>query len=127
MPRKSQYSSIKPILSGEKPAPPDHLREDMREEWKKIVAAMPVGWFKPEMLPLLEEHCRTIVFLHEVTAELDKVDLVKLDQPAEKKLYARYLRLTSLMLSLTHKLRLNARCLTTTDRAPGAVAPPWSN
>jgi hypothetical protein len=131
MPRPSKTGAIMP---GEKPAAPDRLREDMREEWKKIVAAMPVGWFKPEMLPLLEEHVRTIVYCREVGAELDRIDVAKLDEPGERKRYnwlsSKYFRLTTLMVSFAHKLRLTAQAQrrpTMTGPGPGVTERPWSN
>ncbi len=44
----------------ERPKPPDELTSAQAEEWRAVVARMPVNWFPREIWPLLTQYCRHI-------------------------------------------------------------------
>ncbi len=44
----------------ERPKPPDELTSAQAEEWRAVVARMPVNWFPREIWPLLCAYCRHI-------------------------------------------------------------------
>ena len=44
----------------ERPEPPDELTPEQVEEWRAVVARMPVDWFRREIHPLLCAYCRHI-------------------------------------------------------------------
>ena len=50
------------IIQGipERPKPPDELTSPQAEEWRAVVARMPVNWFPREIWPLLCAYCRHI-------------------------------------------------------------------
>jgi hypothetical protein len=108
MPRNNRRSTMG-ILHGSRPKPPDRLRPDMAEEWRKIVARMPHDWFSLEHLPVLEEYCRTVCYARDFGAWLDKVDATTLapDEVAKFKMVAsQRARCTTLMALLANRLRL---------------------
>lgn len=123
-------------LPGTRAEPPDRLRPDMREEWRKIIGRMPADWFGLESLPVLEQLCRCLCLGRDWGAYLDKVDPADTEtqQTAEFKLaFSRYVRLTSLTVSLAGKLRLttasqrdvrNSRAMMGTDNL--SPNKPWS-
>ena len=48
----------------QRPPAPEGLTEDERSIWRRVVAAMPAGWFKREHVELLARYCQ-----HQVRAE----------------------------------------------------------
>ena len=44
----------------ERPKPPDELTSAQAEEWRAVVARMPVNWFPRGIWPLLTQYCRHI-------------------------------------------------------------------
>ncbi len=44
----------------ERPKPPGELTGEQAEEWRAVVARMPVNWFPREIWPLLTQYCRHI-------------------------------------------------------------------
>ena len=140
MPRRSRLdvaANLRPVLPGEKLAPPDTLRDDMKEEWWKIVGRMPSGWFTAEQLPVLEDLCQIIVDCRNFARELNKVgDPTKLEDPKEIKRYnwlsSHYKGLAALKASLSHKLRLTVRSQRSTSalepmRGAALEVPPWED
>jgi len=133
---RNNRPSISPLLPGTRPPPPDRLRPDMREEWRKIIARMPAGWFGLETLPLLEELCRCICYGRQWGAYIDKVDpddLETRETPRFKTIFSQYTRIMALSVSLAGKLRLttasqrdvrNSRAMFGTD--PLSADKPWA-
>jgi hypothetical protein len=111
MPRESQFSSIRPLMPGDRPPAPDRLKPEMRDEWQKIVHRMPADYFTAEQLPVLEELCRIIIYARAAGAALDA-------NPAEPRLSARYTKWTSLMTLLAHRLRLTVQAQQKPTKAP---------
>ena len=44
----------------ERPQPPSELTPDQAEEWREIVASLPVDWFPRTVWPLLCAYCRHV-------------------------------------------------------------------
>ena len=44
----------------ERPQPPSELTPDQAEEWREIVASLPVDWFSRAVWPLLCAYCRHV-------------------------------------------------------------------
>src|SRR6516165_3234009 len=126
MPRRSRLdvaANLRPVLPGEKLAPPDTLRDDMKEEWWKIVGRMPSGWFTAEQLPVLEDLCQIIVDCRNFARELNKVgDPTKLEDPKEIKHYnwlsSHYKGLAALNASFSQRLPI-------IFRLPRSSGPSW--
>jgi len=118
MPRRSQFSTIRPLVPGSRPLPPASLRPDMAAEWEKIVNSLPGGWFKTEQLPYLAELCRSMCYARDISAELDRIDVADPEQEKRyDRLHLRYTRTTNTMTNLGHKLRLTVQA----QRAPSTV------
>ncbi len=45
----------------ERPKPPGELTREQAEEWRAVVARMPVKWIQREIWPLLTQYCRHVV------------------------------------------------------------------
>lgn len=67
-PKSSNELSVAPAKSIDKarsrPVPPEGLGEPESALWRRIVAAMPAGWFKREHIEMLARYCQ-----HQVRAE----------------------------------------------------------
>lgn len=134
MPRRSKLDvamNLRPVLPGDRPAPPDSLRDDAKREWFSVVDRMPPRWFTAIELRALEGFCRTVCYLQEVAAELDKVKLSDADDPKVDRLIARYAKLAPLVVRFARYLKLpaeNQRPPVAVARMRGAaldVVPPW--
>src|SRR5262245_55528084 len=105
MPRRSKFA-VGPVMPGYRPAPPDTLRADMREEWLRIVGRMPAGFFGVEQEPLLEELCRSICYNRATAAALDKLDV---DSKSYRQMSAMHNRTATLVVTLSRCLRLTVQ------------------
>ncbi len=107
-------------------APPPTLPPRERELWAAIVKGQSPGWFVSGSEPLLEAHCRCVVFLQALYARREQLladtangieDLQELVELIEKQ--TRLLAMTSRSLRLTQQSRVR-------QNIPQEEAPaPW--
>ena len=135
MTRKNSATTLSPLMPGSRPPPPDCLRTDMKDEWRRVVGRMPAGWFPLETLPVLEQLCRVTCYARHLGAWLDKVDPTTLPKDEVRRfkvIAAQHGKWVNLMAMLAGKLRLtvssqvdvrNSRARFGTD--PHSVGKPW--
>jgi len=97
------------------PAPPRSLNQEARKHWKRIVAARPVNFFSEGNLQLLEQYCRTLVFLRQATDLLDTIAAEDAGHFAEQAMVVS--RLTRTAVILATKLRLTIQATVRGDAA----------
>ena len=108
MPRASAESRAAAALraGGVRPNPPAGLSLNAADEWRRIVASKPLGWFDAGSLPLLEAYCATLDRLRALHALL-------LETPPNEKgaayLEQRIMGLNGNCATLATKLRLSVQ------------------
>jgi phage terminase small subunit len=109
MPRASASAAATAnlLVKAKPPAPPRHMNQEAQEHWKRIVAARPIDFFSAGNLPLLEQYCRTLVFLRQASDLLDTIDAADVGHFAEQT--AVVSRLTTMAIVLATKLRLTVQ------------------
>ena len=89
---------------------PEHLSDQEKAEWKKIVDRMPTGFFTAEMFPMLAALCQHIVSQKKISAIIDGMGQMSATDPEAIKQYDRLLamreRESRAMASFSTKLRL---------------------
>jgi len=136
MPRRSKLDvamNLRPVLPGDRPAPPDYLRDDAKEEWRRVIDRMPPRWFTAVELGVLEQRCWTICCCREIAAEIDNIKTSNAEDPRLDRLISRYARLAPLTVRQSRYLKLpaeNQRPPVAVARTRGAtldVVPPWED
>ncbi len=74
----------------ERPEPPDELTPEQAEEWRAVVARMPVDWFGRELHPLLAAYCRHTCNARHIAGLIEDARVV---DAADRKAVMRYNRL----------------------------------
>jgi phage terminase small subunit len=64
-----------------RPAPPAHLSEAAKDEWRAVVGRMPADWFPRETHSMLVAFCCHVVSFNEVQAKIDLMEAGSLDVP----------------------------------------------
>ena len=57
----------------QRPEPPDELTPEQADEWRAVVARMPVDWFGREIHPLLCAYCRHVTNARRIAALIEAV------------------------------------------------------
>lgn len=92
----------------ERPAPPAHLTPEQAVEWKAIVNALPLEWFGPESLGLLEEYVQHITSARRIGELLKKIELQdKFNIEDYDRLLKMKEREARIMASLAGKMRIS--------------------
>ena len=55
----------------QRPEPPDELTPEQADEWRAVVARMPVNWFGREIHPLLCAYCRHVTNARRIAALIE--------------------------------------------------------
>jgi phage terminase small subunit len=122
VPRKSpEAKSLLPRarVPLKRPEPPENLPEAARDEWRRIVAAMPADWFTEEMWPLLSALCGVSVTLGRITRELNCQK--KIDGSGFAELSRLQATLSEQVMRMSTKLRLTPMSRYNTNRATEAT------
>ena len=73
--RKSPESLlVVPAALPQRPEPPADLPPEQADQWREIVAPMPVDWFTSETWPVLRQLCQHIATSRFVAAELSQFE-----------------------------------------------------
>ena len=94
----------------QRPEPPGELTPEQADEWRAIVARMPVDWFGRELWPLLCAYCRHVTNSRHIAA---LVEVAHKGDLTDRKALMRYNRLlgmqerqSNVMASLGTRMRL---------------------
>ncbi len=94
----------------ERPEPPDELTPEQVEEWRAVVARMPVDWFRREIHPLLAAYCRHTCNARHIAALIEGARVVDVTDRKAVMRYNRFLgmqeRQTSALMGLATRMRL---------------------
>jgi|SRR5215475_1104719 len=116
MPRQSADAiaalNIAPDPMPDRPDPPDELTEEEAQCWRKIVAALPPDWFRPETDPILVELCQHICMSRMFSVQIASYRNKKILTPKDSKVLYNLVKMKStesrLVATLSTKLRLTA-------------------
>lgn len=115
-------------VKAKRPEPPDTLNENEARIWRETVSALPVQWFKPETLALLEAYCSSVDRYQRLSYRLDQ-DLETMEFNDIEKLTRVVEREGRFMLSVATKMRITQqssyRAETTKNREPRKSS--WAN
>lgn len=119
----------------QRPPAPDGLDEAERAIWKRVVSAMPGGWFGPEHREMLTRYCehqcraerfskvaRKLITRDDLTRD-DIDDLDKCCRMAERESRAALALARS--MRITHQAQLRAETASTRRQNTTATPPPW--
>jgi hypothetical protein len=134
--RKSAASlSVIPQLSPSRPDPPPELGAEAAEEWRAVVARMPVDWFQRETQPLLAQFCQHSVRARVLGQQIDALGPAALEDEDGIRLYdrlakmadreTRALGLLATKLRMTHQSRYTPQRAGTASRNAGSGRRPW--
>jgi hypothetical protein len=101
------------------------LTKEQGQIWREIVDALPATWFRPEMLPMLETYCVSLVRAREIAAQV--AALGKSPEPSDAyfKLLDRE-NLAHRAILLATKLRLTPQSAYLNTKArPEVLRKPW--
>jgi hypothetical protein len=118
-----------------RPEPPPDLGAEAAEEWRAIVARMPVDWFTREVHPLLAAFCGHVVRARVLSGELDALGEAALRTPDGVRQFDQLAKMaereTRAMATLGVKMRLTQQSrftpgrAGTAARASGRGSRPW--
>jgi len=114
MPRKSAASlSVLEVVSVRRPDPPADLTAEQAEEWRAVVARMPVDWFGRETHQLLAQYSRHVARARALARQVDALDPKHLTCPQFLKRYDKLLamaeRESRAMTALARAMRITQR------------------
>lgn len=110
---------------------PTGVTREAGKHWRKIVEAMPDGWFGPEVIPVLRCLCSAIATWEKVEAEIPEVTAQQ-DWAALDTLTRLQERQTKVIGDMSTRLRLTPKSKwgqekASTKQALGASKRPWTN
>ncbi len=109
----------------ERPEPPDELTPEQVEEWRAVVARMPVDWFRREIHPLLCAYCRHICNARHIAGLIEDARVVDVADRKAVMRYNRFLgmqeRQTSALMGLATRMRLTNQSRYTAGSAATAA------
>ena len=120
--RKSAASLavVAQIPGSRRPAPAD-LTPEQAEVWRQVVASRPANWFDDGSASILAVHCRHVVEMRRLSAEIDRFGPDDLRHKGEFGLYKQMLVLraqeTAAIISTARQLRLTQQSLYRHDTA----------
>jgi len=102
----------------ERPAPPAELSAAERIEWLAVVDRMPADWFTREVHPLLQQYCRNVCTIRNLTHEYEKEDLTLKERDmilAMRDRERKSMESLATKMRLTHQSRYDAKKKTGSD------------
>lgn len=117
-----------------RPEPPEHIADEAKAEWQRVVDALPADWFGPETWALLEAYCNSVAQMRWLDAAAVKLQRESVLHGLDVTLYSYYRKQSSaeavLMANLATKLRITLQASTTKDKGKGSGAAgpkPWED
>jgi hypothetical protein len=112
-PKSADSLAVVPAAFPQRPEPPADLPPEQADQWRDIVAPMPVDWFTSETWPLLRQLCQHIATSRAVALELAGFEGGCLNDPklsqTFERLAQRQEREGDAILRLMTKLRLTKK------------------
>jgi len=113
-------------MAMERPVPPKRLSPEQAKQWRELVDALPATWFRPEMLPMLETYCVSLVRAREIAAQVQALGKSPEPSDAYFKLLDRENLAHRSILHLATKLRLTPQSAYLNTKArPEVLRKPW--
>jgi phage terminase small subunit len=109
-----------------RPKPPKSLTAEQAKLWAKVVEAMPLGWFRPEMLEGLEAYCVAVTRWRVITADINRLQALGVVDETFYRAVQREALAMRAMMALATKMRLTPRSLyDKSKKRPVALRKPW--
>jgi phage terminase small subunit len=109
-----------------RPKAPESLTAEQAKLWNKVTQAMPLGWFRAEMLEGLEAYCVAVTRWRAITADINRLQALGVVDEAFYKAVQREALAMRAMMALATKMRLTPRSLyDKSKKRPVALRKPW--
>jgi hypothetical protein len=109
-----------------RPEPPPALTPAQAKVWRKVVAAMPANWFRPEMLELLEAYAVLIDRWRGIRAGVNAMQASGVDADRFYKAVRQETNMARSAMVMATKLRLTPRtAFHASKKKPVALRKPW--
>lgn len=134
MKQKGRTGNKPPPLVGQRPAPPERMSPEAREEWQRVVNALPADWFGAETWALLEAYCNSVAQMRWLDAKAFELQQESVQHGLDVTLYSYYRKQSSaeavLMANLATKLRITLQASASKDKGKGSSGggpKPWDD